>query len=76
MAAEGEVLEITGYPIGAVGPFGLRTPVRILVDGGVLKEQQVSIGSGMRGRAVILERADLMRALGNPQVVDLIEPAP
>jgi Cys-tRNA(Pro)/Cys-tRNA(Cys) deacylase len=71
MAAEQEVLAVTGYHIGTVGPFGLPKPVRVIVDAGVSKEEEVSIGSGMRGRAIILNSADLIKALGNVEVVNL-----
>jgi Cys-tRNA(Pro)/Cys-tRNA(Cys) deacylase len=73
MATEEEVLEVTGYRVGTVGPFGLRKQVRVLMDAGVLSEEEVSIGSGMRDRAIILKSADLKKALGNVEVVDLIE---
>lgn len=73
MAAEDEVLAVTGYRIGTVGPFGLPKPVRVLVDAGVLKEEEVSIGSGMRDRAIILKSVDLVQALGNVEVVELLE---
>ena len=73
MAAEDEVLAVTGYRIGTVGPFGLPRPVRVLVDAGVLKEEEVSIGSGMRDRAIILKSVDLVQALGNVEVVELLE---
>jgi Cys-tRNA(Pro)/Cys-tRNA(Cys) deacylase len=64
MASEDEVLAVTGYPRGAVSPFGLPTPVRILVDSRVWEPEEVSIGSGVRGLTVILNRDDLRRALG------------
>lgn len=71
MATEAEVLAVTGYRIGTVGPFGLLKQVRVLVEAGVLKEEEVSIGSGMRDTAVILKSADLYQALGNVEVVEL-----
>lgn len=64
MAAPGEVLAVTGYVTGAVGPFGLSQPVRMLVDETVLKEEELSIGSGERGATIILQRDDLLSALG------------
>ena len=64
-ASEEEVLTVTGYPIGAVSPFGLPNPVRVLVDQSVLSQDEVAIGSGMRGVTVILRVPDLMRALGD-----------
>lgn len=63
MASEAELLESTGYVIGAVSPFGLPRPMRVLVDAKVYDEQEISIGSGVRGTTVILASADLRRAL-------------
>jgi Cys-tRNA(Pro)/Cys-tRNA(Cys) deacylase len=73
MATEDEVLEVTGYRIGTVSPFGLRNPVRVLVDASVLNEEEVSIGSGIRNIAIILKSADLQRGLGEVEVVSLLE---
>ena len=73
MATEDEVLEVTGYRIGTVGPFGLPHPLKVLIDASVLKEEEVSIGSGMRNTAVILKSADLHRALENSEIVTLTE---
>jgi len=65
MASEDEVLAATGYRVGAVSPFGLPAPLRILADEGVFPLEEVSIGSGVRGVTVILKSADLRRALGD-----------
>ena len=73
MADKDEVLEVTGYPIGAVGPFGTARKLRILVDPGVFTEEEISIGSGVRGTTIILKSDDLKRALGKVKVVDLIK---
>lgn len=73
MATEEEVLAVTGYRIGTVGPFGLAKQARVLVEAGTLKEEEVSIGSGMRDTAVILKSADLMKGLGDVEVVELFE---
>lgn len=71
MASEAEVWRLTGYKIGSVSPFGLPQPIRTLVDESVLAEAEVSLGSGMRGTAVILKTADLLQALGPVEVVNL-----
>ena len=73
MATEEEVLAVTGYRIGTVGPFGLVKPVRMLIESSVLKEEEVSIGSGMRDTAVIIKSADLKKALEPVDVVELFE---
>jgi Cys-tRNA(Pro) deacylase len=73
MATEEEVLAVTGYAPGTVGPFGLPRPLKVLIDPGVLDEEEISLGSGMRGVAVILQSADLQRGLPDTEVVSLTE---
>lgn len=73
MASRDEVLATTGYELGAVAPFGLPQPARILVDESVLAEEEVSIGSGVRGTTIIIRSADLLRALGKVEQVSLAE---
>ncbi len=70
MATEAEVLEVTGYPLGAVSPFGSRQALRILVDQGVLHENEISVGSGVRYTTVIMRCEDFMRGLGQVEVGD------
>jgi prolyl-tRNA editing enzyme YbaK/EbsC (Cys-tRNA(Pro) deacylase) len=66
-ASRDEVETVTGYKIGAVAPFGLPQPLRVLVDEGVLggraDSDEVSIGSGERGTTVIMTTAALRTAL-------------
>jgi len=69
MASAEEVLEVTGYEIGAVGPFGLPAPLRILIDASVVAQDEVSFGSGVRGTTIFIGVEDLMRALGEVEVV-------
>ena len=71
MASEQEVLAVTGYPLGAVAPFGLPQPVRCLVDEGVFQAGEVSMGSGVRNTAVILTGEVLGGALGDVEKVNL-----
>jgi Cys-tRNA(Pro)/Cys-tRNA(Cys) deacylase len=76
MATEDEVLEVTGYRVGTVSPFGMKRPVRVLIDSSVLKEDEISIGSGIRNTAIILKSADLRRALGEAEIISLVEDHP
>ena len=76
MASEDEVLAVTGYRIGTVGPFGVLRPLKVLIEAGVLREEEVSIGSGMRNTAVILKSADLRHALQDAEIVELVEDTP
>jgi Cys-tRNA(Pro)/Cys-tRNA(Cys) deacylase len=71
LATEEEVRSVTGYERGAVAPFGLPQPLRILVDESVFTREEVSLGSGVRGTAVIIAAADLRRALGEVEQVRL-----
>jgi Cys-tRNA(Pro) deacylase len=73
MADPDEVLVVTGYPIGAVSPFGTARQLRVLVDPSVFVEDEISLGSGVRGTTVILKSEDLKRALGEVEVVELLE---
>jgi Cys-tRNA(Pro) deacylase len=73
MATEDEVLSVTGYRIGTVSPFGLPSPIKILIDPGVLKQEEISIGSGIRNTGILISTADLLRALKDTETVQLIE---
>ena len=68
MATPDEVIQHTRYPTGAVSPFGLPEPMRILVDESVFRTDEISIGSGVRHTTVILSTQELKRALGDVQV--------
>jgi Cys-tRNA(Pro) deacylase len=73
MATEEEVLEVTGYRIGTVSPFGLKNQVKVLIDASVLQEEEISLGSGVRNMAIIMKSTDLGRALGDAEIVSLTE---
>jgi len=72
MATEEEVLEVTGYRIGTVSPFGLKNHVKVLIDASVLKEEEISVGSGVRNMAIIMKSADLHQALNEAELVSLL----
>lgn len=73
MATEEEVLEVTGYHVGTVSPFGLKNPVKVMIDASVLKEKEISIGSGIRNMAIIMKSEDLRQALADSDIVSLLE---
>ena len=68
MATEPELTQVTGYVAGAVSPFGLPAPMRVLIDDAIMANDEVSIGSGERGLTVIMTPADLRRALPDAEV--------
>jgi len=76
MATEEEVFDVTGYRIGTVSPFGLKNQVRVMIDASVLKEEEISIGSGIHNMAIIMRGADLRQALGDAEIVAVGESAP
>ena len=63
LASKDEVLTATGYQLGAVSPFGLPQPIPILVDKSVFAQEEISLGSGVRGTAIILRTSDFLIAL-------------
>jgi len=74
MATEEEVLEVTGYRIGTVSPFGVKSQFRMLLDASVLREEEISIGSGVRNTAIVIKSEDVRRALGDVEIVELGKP--
>lgn len=62
-ATSQQVLEVTGYAPGAVSPFGLASPLRILADESILAHEQISLGAGIPNAGIILKRDDLLHAL-------------
>jgi Cys-tRNA(Pro)/Cys-tRNA(Cys) deacylase len=75
-ATEAELLAATGYPIGAVAPLGLPAPMRILIDASLLSQDEISLGSGERGLAVIMTSADLRRVLPQAEVGHFVKSDP
>jgi prolyl-tRNA editing enzyme YbaK/EbsC (Cys-tRNA(Pro) deacylase) len=64
MARQAEGLAVTGFVRGAVTPLGLPNPMRVLAEESVFIPNEISIGSGVRGVAIILKPTDLQSALG------------
>ena len=64
MASPVEVLEITGYKIGTVTPFFLKTNIEIFIDFSVNCFDRVGIASGVRGTEIILNPKELKKAVG------------
>lgn len=78
-ATKQEVLDYTGYESGAVSPLGLPHPgadpdkkIRILADKNVFKDQEISIGSGVRYTTVILHSSDLKSVLNEVEISEFL----
>ncbi len=63
MATEEEVFNETGYKLGTVNPFGLKPEIKIFINKPCLEQNPISIGSGIRGVAIIMSIAELIKAL-------------
>jgi len=72
MAKPDEVLEATGYPIGAVPPLALPEEVHLLADEGIFGHADVIIGSGVLGYAIELRSQDLRRAMEGVTAGDFV----
>ncbi len=70
LAGPQTVLEATGYPIGALPPFGHRRPLPTLLDRHVLEHDQVFAGGGSFTSLVRLAPGELLRLTG-AQTLDL-----
>ncbi len=65
MAELNEVLEATGYVVGAFPPIALPVDIKVLVDNSVKDYETVVIGSGVLGFAISLKRSDLLKLLAD-----------
>jgi len=66
------VLEISGYEVGAMPPFGHRTPLSTLIDLRVLDIPEAYAGGGAENALVRLNPQDILRVTG-ARVLDLLE---
>lgn len=71
LATPQQVIDRTGYEIGAVTPFGLPHPLRVLADPAVFAYPEISLGAGKRGYALILPAAILKETVPGLEIVPL-----
>lgn len=74
MATPEEVLEVTGYEIGTVSPFGLKTKIPILVDESVFAQPSISLGSGKQNTAILMTIKNFRKALGEVNMYRFTSP--
>lgn len=60
MANENEVQEITGFPVGGVCPFALKTPVPVFLDDSLKRYDVVYAAAGTSNTAVPISYQELM----------------
>jgi Cys-tRNA(Pro) deacylase len=59
-----EARAVTGYPRGAITPFGSTNAWPVIVDASAMDRPRVALGGGAHGVNVHLRPADLVAALG------------
>jgi prolyl-tRNA editing enzyme YbaK/EbsC (Cys-tRNA(Pro) deacylase) len=69
------VLALTGFPVGTVPPFGHATPLRTLLDPGVLAQSEVFAGGGAADALLRLAPAEIVRA-ARAEIVTVRETPP
>jgi Cys-tRNA(Pro) deacylase len=69
-----DALAVTGYERGTITPFGATTAWPVVADA-ALVGQEITLGGGAHGVAVLLQADDAIAAL-DAQVADVTEPEP
>lgn len=72
LATPDMVLEISGYEVGAMPPFGHRQPLNTVIDRRVLDFTDAYAGGGAENVLLHLNPQDILRVTG-ARVLDLIE---
>ena len=72
IASMDQVRQATGYPVGAVPPFGHRQRLATLLDRSVLSEEEIYAGGGALNALVHLSVDELQRVL-DAEVADVGE---
>lgn len=72
LAGAEAVLAVTGYPVGAVPPFGYPVPLRTLIDRRVLAQPEVYAGGGALDTLLRIAPDEIARAT-RAEVVDVID---
>jgi prolyl-tRNA editing enzyme YbaK/EbsC (Cys-tRNA(Pro) deacylase) len=66
LAKADEVLEITGYPVGTVPPFGHNQPIPTIIEANVVEQKELYAGGGEIKALIRLKTAELQRVLQAP----------
>lgn len=72
LADESQVQTATGYPVGAVPPFGHPQPLLTIIDPGVLEHDVVYAGGGASDHLIRVETAEILRVTQG-EVLELID---
>lgn len=64
LAEADDALRVTGYPRGAITPFGAARPLPVIADAGMVGSGVISLGGGAHGVALHLDADALIELLG------------
>jgi len=64
MLGAGEVVDITGHPVGGVCPFGLKTPMDIYIDESLKPFKLVYPAAGAHNNCIAISPDELRRITG------------
>ena len=70
LASSEEVLAVTGYPVGAVPPTGLKNKMKCIMDKNILTKEKVWAGGGAVDRLVCLKTEDIIK-YNKPRIEDV-----
>jgi Cys-tRNA(Pro)/Cys-tRNA(Cys) deacylase len=74
LTSERDAERLTGYRVGGIGPFGVRTPMAVLLDVSAAAHQRVFVNGGRRGLILELALDDLVDAADAELVDASIDP--
>ena len=66
LANASQVLEMTGYPVGTVPPFGHKAPLRTILEAGVIGQEELYAGGGSIQALVRIKVSELVRVTAAP----------
>jgi Cys-tRNA(Pro)/Cys-tRNA(Cys) deacylase len=59
MATAAAAERLTGYLVGGVSPFGMKQPLKVVIDAGLVAFDKVAVNGGKRGLMLIMSPADI-----------------
>jgi prolyl-tRNA editing enzyme YbaK/EbsC (Cys-tRNA(Pro) deacylase) len=74
LASKEEVLDLSGYEVGCMPPFGHCQPIRSLLDRGVLELNEVFAGGGADNALMRISPQEILR-VSKAEVLDLVSDA-
>ena len=68
LAKPEEVLEILGYPVGGVPPFGHKTEIKTYIDTSILRFEEVYTSGGSEDTLMKIKTSELLKVVGEDNV--------